>query len=142
MALFVLAAITDFLDGYIARTYKLESNLGILLDPIADKVLVLPLLFFFAYQSNLNIYLILILVFKDVYTTLIRLKKVNESKSYEKANIDGKLKTIVLFCLLIVSMINLMIPSPLVLVPNILLVIALILALFAPITKFFKPRHQ
>src|ERR1700761_1416234 len=39
LALFSLASITDYLDGEIARRYKLETNFGRLMDPLADKVL-------------------------------------------------------------------------------------------------------
>ncbi|MCH5152946.1 MAG: CDP-alcohol phosphatidyltransferase family protein [Clostridiales bacterium] len=45
VGIFVLAAFTDFLDGYIARKYNMVSDLGKLLDPIADKVLICAALF-------------------------------------------------------------------------------------------------
>src|SRR6476659_844939 len=42
--LFLIASITDFLDGYIARNFDMESKFGKILDPIADKILVTSIL--------------------------------------------------------------------------------------------------
>ena len=44
LGIFALAAITDFLDGYLARLWKMQSSLGRMLDPIADKLLVAAVL--------------------------------------------------------------------------------------------------
>ena len=45
LLLFILAGITDYFDGYLARKYNAESQLGEILDPIADKILVIFILF-------------------------------------------------------------------------------------------------
>ena len=56
LALFFLAGITDYFDGYLARKYNATSQLGEILDPIADKILILFVLFGLA--VNLSSYLI------------------------------------------------------------------------------------
>ena len=45
IVLFFLAGVTDYLDGYLARKYNAVSQLGEILDPIADKILILFVLF-------------------------------------------------------------------------------------------------
>lgn len=52
--IFVLAAVTDYLDGYVARTYKQSSALGRMLDPIADKLLVAACLLMLAADHTIS----------------------------------------------------------------------------------------
>ena len=54
LGLYIIASISDFLDGYLARKYKIESDLGTFLDPIADKIFVASLFLIFAAMGQLG----------------------------------------------------------------------------------------
>ena len=72
--LFVIASITDYFDGYLARKYNLVSQLGEILDPIADKILIVFLLF--AIAVNLTSYYIgfisAIIITREIWVGALR----------------------------------------------------------------------
>lgn len=75
LGVFAIAAITDFLDGYYARQYELESNFGIFLDPLADKFLTfagficLP----FLDPSQFPWWAVIVIMIRDIAITLLRI---------------------------------------------------------------------
>ena len=105
LVLFIIGAVTDFLDGYLARKYNVISNIGKFLDPIADKVLFLAglivivhLLYTTNYFSDVFTYLIILSVFviltRDYIVDAIR-QIASANGKIIPADIFGKLKTMV-----------------------------------------------
>ena len=95
--LFSAAAWSDFLDGFLARKYNLTSNLGSLLDLVADKILVSSILIFFVFHT-INIYLLslaLIIILREISISSLRLFLVSNGIEVSKITPDrfGKLKT-------------------------------------------------
>ncbi|MDP4592946.1 MAG: CDP-diacylglycerol--glycerol-3-phosphate 3-phosphatidyltransferase [Beijerinckiaceae bacterium] len=75
LGIFALAAITDFLDGYLARIWSLQSSLGRMLDPIADKLLVGACLLMLAaiHQiSGLTVWAALIILLREILVSGLR----------------------------------------------------------------------
>jgi len=75
LALFVSAAITDFFDGYLARLWKQESKFGAMLDPIADKAMVVIAIMVITGYSGMNPWLILpatVILFREVFVSGLR----------------------------------------------------------------------
>lgn len=75
LLLFVSAAVTDWFDGYIARTWSLESKLGAMLDPIADKAMVLIALMVIVGYSSMSPWLVLpatMILFREVFVSGMR----------------------------------------------------------------------
>lgn len=75
LVLFVTAAITDFIDGYLARAWKQESRFGAMLDPIADKAMVVIALLVIAGFSGMNPWILLpatFIIFREVFVSGLR----------------------------------------------------------------------
>ncbi|WP_343080744.1 CDP-diacylglycerol--glycerol-3-phosphate 3-phosphatidyltransferase [Ostreiculturibacter nitratireducens] len=75
LALFIGAAVTDWFDGYLARLWKQESRFGAMLDPIADKAMVVIALLVLTGYSGMNPWLILpatVILFREVFVSGLR----------------------------------------------------------------------
>lgn len=93
MALFAVGALTDFLDGYLARKHHLSSDLGKLLDPIADKFLVLSAFFVFMVQGEIAAWMFYAIALREVLVTASRLSLTRKG-TVIAAETAGKLKTV------------------------------------------------
>lgn len=93
LILFIVASATDFLDGYLARRWKIISKFGKIVDPIADKILIISILIIFTIQGYIPIFITVIIVARELILTAIRL--ILLSKKIVIASINsGKIKTI------------------------------------------------
>jgi len=72
LTIFSVASITDGIDGYVARRYKLISNFGKLMDPLADKLLVSAALVAFVASGNLHAGVVVVLISREFYVSGLR----------------------------------------------------------------------
>ena len=98
--LFIIASITDALDGKIARKYNLVTDMGKFLDPVADKLLVNLTLIYLALphfnlanQATIPLFCVIIMIGRDLIIDAFRLAAASKG-SILAANIFGKLKTV------------------------------------------------
>ena len=91
--LFVLASTTDFFDGFIAREWNQKTELGAILDPLADKMLVLAAFLGLMVIGRANPWAIYLILTREFFITGIRVA--SASKGYSvSASMAGKVKTV------------------------------------------------
>ena len=91
--IFTIASITDAFDGKIARKYGYETRLGIFLDPLADKFLVLSAFFSFVLLGDINLWMVILISFRDIFVTMLRMLMEAKGVSMITSKV-GKLKTL------------------------------------------------
>ena len=104
LLLFIIASLTDMLDGKIARKYNLITDFGKFMDPLADKFMVIGAMFVILYRSlasptpdklfsNVFFWAFMIVIFRELAVTSIRLVVSGSSGIVIAANMLGKIKT-------------------------------------------------
>lgn len=92
LAVFILASITDFVDGYIARKYNQVSDFGKFLDPLADKLLTIAALTLFCEWGQVPAWALMIILTREFAVTGLRLVAVGKGVVIA-AGWSGKVKT-------------------------------------------------
>ena len=112
---FIVASLTDFLDGYLARKNNQVTDLGKFLDPVADKLLVNSMIIFLSAPSvfapyastniSFNVWCVIIMIARDIVVDALRF--IASSKNVViAANIFGKMKTVLQMVAIVLVLLN------------------------------------
>lgn len=104
--IFIIAASTDSLDGYIARKRKLVTSLGMLLDPLADKLLISAVLISLVEMQKLDAWIAIVIISREFAVTGLRMVGLLQNKPVISASLWGKWKTGVQITAIIALLIN------------------------------------
>lgn len=134
LAIFILASVTDFIDGYVARHYDQITDFGKFMDPLADKLLVVSAMVWFIEAGQMPAWCVLIVVAREFAVTGLRLVAVDNGRVIA-AGWSGKVKTattMVCICLMLL-------PIPAV-VNTICVVLIVATTLYSGVEYFVKNR--
>ena len=106
VALFIVASLTDFLDGYIARKYHLVSNFGKFMDPLADKLLVSAAMICLVEMGRLPAWIVIVIISREFIISGFRLIA-SDNGVVIAASYWGKFKTVFQMAMIIVLICNL-----------------------------------
>ncbi len=104
-AIFVVASLTDFLDGYIARHYNQITNLGKLLDPVADKILVVAALVALVDLGDIAGWVVIVIISRDFFIDVLRMNAAAQGVVVAAGSL-GKFKTVLQMLAIAVILLN------------------------------------
>lgn len=107
----VVSAITDIVDGFIARKFNMISNFGKAFDPIADKLTQAAMLFCLVVRFPYMIVPLVLLVIKEVVSGIVGLITIRKTKEVFGAEWHGKATTVSLYLMMLIHLVWFNIPS-------------------------------
>ena len=112
LAVFVIASLSDFLDGYIARHYNQVSNFGKFMDPLADKILVITAMLLFVESGRMPGWVLALVVAREFAVSGLRLVAVELCRVFAAAK-SGKIKTAsTMVCIILMLLIGVPYSAP------------------------------
>ncbi|MDE5718151.1 MAG: CDP-diacylglycerol--glycerol-3-phosphate 3-phosphatidyltransferase [Lachnospiraceae bacterium] len=134
LAIFIIASLTDFLDGYIARKYNLVTNFGKFMDPLADKLLVCSAMICLVELARIPAWVVIVIIAREFIISGFRLVA-SDNGVVIAASYWGKFKTtfqILMICLMIADL------TPLATVTQIVMWVALVLTVVSLVDYLVK----
>jgi CDP-diacylglycerol---glycerol-3-phosphate 3-phosphatidyltransferase len=89
---FMIAALSDYLDGFIAKKYDLKSDFGRIMDPVADKVLTLAAFLAFVEMKLIPAWILVVIIMRELLVTSLRILALKNNEVLP-AGVGGKRKT-------------------------------------------------
>ncbi len=93
--IFVIASVTDFFDGYIAREWNLRSRIGEILDPLADKMLTIGAFLGLLISDMVSVWAIYIILVRELFISGLRIDALSKGIDIVSASWSGKVKTVI-----------------------------------------------
>lgn len=143
LVIFIMASITDALDGYIARKYNLITNFGKFMDPLADKLLVISTLVALIGMEGLVVSLshivVILIIAREFLITGFRTLAVEKNIVIAAGN-SGKLKTVVQMLMIVMLLINID-NSVFISITKILILLSVILTIYSALEYILKNKN-
>ncbi len=142
----LLSFLTDVADGFIARTFHMISDLGKMLDPIADKLTQLAMLFCLVFRFPLMIIPLVVLAVKELVSGIAVLMFIKETGTVEGADWHGKVSTFLLYAMMMLHLIWYDIPPVVshvtIAVCTAMMVLSFVLYMIRSLTPVVKSRKK
>jgi len=144
LVIFVVASLTDFFDGYIARKYNLITDFGKIMDPLADKILVISALVIFVQLNYIPGWMSIIVLAREFLISGIRIMAAAKGEIIAAGNL-GKYKTtsqmIVVIIALVIGPVSINLFENNFTITELLMLIPVILTIWSGWEYTFKAKH-